>query len=672
VNALVLATELPGTNGGLASTAAVAVALAERATRRAEESSNAVLFVEVGAERDRGPTLLASASARDAETLLAAAGLAVAARGRLAWVCIREAERWEEPLRLTLEAAGPVRGTVVHLPARLWRHGVEGGELAPAAALLRAELPAQRSLAALAVSELRAVGIAAKIIACPPGRVGTRRALAGIDPGGQLSRRARRIAADLDPAPRARGRNAERGARAASDQLEGRSRASLRGPEGQALPLVLGSAFMLVFASLLLAAFGGAVTGKSRAQRLADLAALSAARSMRDDLDRLFSPAELPDGSPNPRHLSREEYLFRAEAAAAQAVKRNGADPDRLELSFPEAGSFAPLRTRAELDAELELPAPVPHLPVEAEAEAEAALPQGVSSASESAQPMATGGGYSGPLAYRQGEPMRPDTAAAFDRMEAAARDGGVSLLINSAFRSDAEQAQLWEQNPDPRWVAPPGTSLHRCATELDLGPASAYGWLAAHAPRFGFLKRYSWEPWHFGFTEGPAPCSAAGDGIGSESSDGSASEEGLPSFVPAHYREPIAASARRWNVSPSLLAAQLMAESNFNPFALSPAGARGIAQFMPATAEAYGLEDPFDPGAAIDAQGHLMSDLLRQFDGALALALAAYNAGPAPVAACSCVPPYSETQAYVARILGLMGGAGALVPPTLQVRLVS
>ena len=80
----------------------------------------------------------------------------------------------------------------------------------------------------------------------------------------------------------------------------------------------------------------------------------------------------------------------------------------------------------------------------------------------------------------------------------------------------------------------------------------------------------------------------------------------------------------------------------------------------MPGTAAAYGLDDPFDAEAAIDAQAHLMSDLLGQF-GAVALALAAYNAGPAPVAACDCVPAYPETQAYVARILGLMDGAGAI-----------
>ena len=80
------------------------------------------------------------------------------------------------------------------------------------------------------------------------------------------------------------------------------------------------------------------------------------------------------------------------------------------------------------------------------------------------------------------------------------------------------------------------------------------------------------------------------------------------------------------------------MAESNFNPFAVSPAGAAGIAQFMPGTAAAYGLDDPFDAEAAIDAQAHLMSDLLEQF-GDVSLALAAYNAGPGAVEPCMCVP---------------------------------
>src|SRR4051794_32553732 len=79
----------------------------------------------------------------------------------------------------------------------------------------------------------------------------------------------------------------------------------------------------------------------------------------------------------------------------------------------------------------------------------------------------------------------------------------------------------------------------------------------------------------------------------------------------------------------------------------------------MPGTAAALGLRNPFDAERAIDAQAHLMRDLLRRFP-AVPLALAAYNAGPNPVAACGCVPANGETSGYVARILGLMGGAGA------------
>jgi soluble lytic murein transglycosylase-like protein len=143
---------------------------------------------------------------------------------------------------------------------------------------------------------------------------------------------------------------------------------------------------------------------------------------------------------------------------------------------------------------------------------------------------------------------------------------------------------------------------------------------------------------------------------------------------VPAQFAPALNRAAQRWNVSATLLAAQLYAESNFNPFARSPAGAQGIAQFMPGTAAAYGLENPFDAEQAIDAQAHLMRDLLRDFSS-VPLALAAYNAGPAPVRACGCVPPYPETRAYVAKILGLMSGAGeplALGPGAgLIVRLV-
>ena len=91
----------------------------------------------------------------------------------------------------------------------------------------------------------------------------------------------------------------------------------------------------------------------------------------------------------------------------------------------------------------------------------------------------------------------------------------------------------------------------------------------------------------------------------------------------------------------------------------------------MPGTAASYGLHDPFDAEQAIDAQAHLMRDLLRRF-ASVPLALAAYNAGAGAVAGCGCVPPYPETRAYVARILGLLGGAGeGSANGALEVRLV-
>lgn len=436
------------------------------------------------------------------------------------------------------------------------------------------------------------------------------------------------------------------------------------GESGQALILALGGALVVLAGALALVAIAGAITGKGRAQRAADLAAVSAARSLRDDLPRLLAPARLPNGLPNPRHLGKSSYLARAREAALAAARSNGVDPGRVGVAFPDADSFAPVQAEARVRARVE--GLGEGAPVEASAVAEAAAPLGAANGIG----IATGGGYSGPLVYRDGEGMRPDVAAGYDQMVAAAAAGGVSLLVVSGFRSDAEQAALFAAHPDPTWVAPPGKSLHRCATELDLGPESAYGWLAVHASRFGFLKRYSWEPWHFGWNQPPAPCTAAGDAVLS-GGVGPAATTSLPSFVPPEYRQPLLRSGGRWNVSPALLAAQLMAESGFDPDAGSPAGAQGIAQFMPGTAAAYGLTNPFDPVASIDAQAHLMSDLLRQF-GSPELALAAYNAGPGAVEPCNCIPPYPETQAYVTRIIALLGGAGGLLMPSFEVRLIA
>jgi hypothetical protein len=433
---------------------------------------------------------------------------------------------------------------------------------------------------------------------------------------------------------------------------------------GQASLMMLAVVGLMLTGALVLVAFGNALGARGKHQRGADLAAISAAQVMRVLYPRLFEPPFIEPDIPNPRHLDEDEYLALARAAATRGGRRNGVRVRASEVTFPGA-RFAPTRVRVVVrgDGRVRVGNRRHAVPVRAVATAE------LSPAADGAgmPGSASGGGYDGPLAYRQGKPMRPDVALAFDRMATAARnEAGVYLAVSSGFRSDAEQARLFAAHPDPRWVAPPGESLHRYATELDLGPPSAYAWLAAQATRFGFVQRYSWEPWHYGYTRSPGSSSV---GFGARGGDGRATRA-VQSFVPARFAPLIVRAAQRWGVSAHLLAAQLYAESNFNPFARSPAGAEGMAQFMPGTAEAIGLADPFDPGQAIDAQARLMRDLLGRF-GSVPLALAAYNAGPGAVAACGCIPPYPETRAYVARILGLLGGAGQIGGATLEVRLV-
>jgi soluble lytic murein transglycosylase-like protein len=434
-------------------------------------------------------------------------------------------------------------------------------------------------------------------------------------------------------------------------------RAAAQAEQGQALPILTAAMCAALVAAFVLGAVARGIGTQGRDQRAADLAALAGARAMAASYDRLFAPAFV-DGRPNPRHIDRATYLAGARIRALATARLNGAA--RVEVAFPDGATIAPTQVRVSVHDPAIVVVAGHRRSAPVRAVAEAQLVPGAGAAGDA--PAA--GDYQGPFAYRQGKPMRPDGALAFDRLAAAAARGGIALVVVSAFRSSAEQARLFAAHPDPKWVAPPGRSLHRLGTELDLGPASAYGWLAAHAPAFHFVKRYAYEPWHFGYALNAGTTSVGfggGDGRGA-----------MPSFVPPRFAPAIASASQRWNVSAALLAAQLYAESGFNPFATSPAGAQGIAQFMPGTARALGLANPFDAPRAIDAQAHLMRDLLRRF-GTVPLALAAYNAGPGAVARCGCIPPYRETQAYVARIVGLLHGAGDTsgLGAGLQVRLV-
>ena len=121
---------------------------------------------------------------------------------------------------------------------------------------------------------------------------------------------------------------------------------------------------------------------------------------------------------------------------------------------------------------------------------------------------------------------------------------------------------------------------------------------------------------------------------------------------VPVAYQGYILTSAARWGISPALLAAQINAESSFNPKAVSPAGALGIAQFMPATAKAMGV-DPWNPQSAIDGMARYDAENLKKF-GRIDLMLAAYNLGPNAVKKGGEVP--GGAQNYVKKILSAAG----------------
>ena len=139
------------------------------------------------------------------------------------------------------------------------------------------------------------------------------------------------------------------------------------------------------------------------------------------------------------------------------------------------------------------------------------------------------------------------------------------------------------------------------------------------------------------------------------------------PAIVPAvavaarntylgHVRE----ASARYGVPEPVVTAVIRAESGFNPYAVSPKGARGLMQLMPQTASLLGVRDSFDPAENIDGGVRHLRGLIDRFGNNLPLALAAYNAGEQAVTNYRGIPPFPETQGYVAKIMAMLnGGAG-------------
>jgi hypothetical protein len=126
---------------------------------------------------------------------------------------------------------------------------------------------------------------------------------------------------------------------------------------------------------------------------------------------------------------------------------------------------------------------------------------------------------------------------------------------------------------------------------------------------------------------------------------------------APTSYDALFASAGARHGVDPALLAAVARTESGLDPSAVSPAGAQGLMQLMPATAAGLGVADAFDPTQAVDGAARLLRGHLDRF-GSVELALAAYNAGGGAVSRYGGIPPYAETQAYVRRVMDQLGVA--------------
>lgn len=227
-------------------------------------------------------------------------------------------------------------------------------------------------------------------------------------------------------------------------------------------------------------------------------------------------------------------------------------------------------------------------------------------------------------------------------------RDLGIELprVSQDQARGGQPVASLEEARPGDVLVF--GSPVNHVAIYLGDGQM-------IHAPRRGDVVKI--EPIDRPITgirrytdSAPAATSFGAPGVGLAAAAGAS---GPVTSVP--YASLFNAAGARQGIDPRLLAAVAQVESGFNPQAVSPAGARGLMQFMPATAAGMGI-DPMDPAQAVDGAARYLKTQMETF-GSVELALAAYNAGPGAVSRHGGIPPFAETQAYVPKVLAAMNG---------------
>ena len=295
---------------------------------------------------------------------------------------------------------------------------------------------------------------------------------------------------------------------------------------------------------------------------------------MRDDLPRLLAPSSAAERHAQPR-------AYREGGVSGGGAVRRGRGRDertrstsgRLRVSFPDLSSFAPVRVKAVVVGRLAL---------------------GRSGTLHGGRPSRSLGGRrsrrarerrwarcrrwqaaaatADPLVYRNGEGMRPDVAAAFDRMAAAAGARASPWSSTPASAPTPNRRRSSPPIPTRAGSRRPATRCIAARPSSTSGPNPPTAGSPPTPPASASSSATPGRPGTTASTAGPAPCSEAGDaglavarGGGDGASPGGAA---CPSFVPTRFRAPLLRAAAHWNVSAALLAAQLMAESNFNPFA--------------------------------------------------------------------------------------------------------
>ena len=226
---------------------------------------------------------------------------------------------------------------------------------------------------------------------------------------------------------------------------------------------VLGVLMAALAGAVLLGMLAAGVWAHGAGQRAADLAALAAARAMRDAYPRVFAPPTLA-GRRNPAHLPTAAYVALGRRVAVATAGRNGAE--EVAVTFP-GGGLAPVRVRVDVRDPVRV-GPAQAVGLEATAEAELLAPGML--------PGAAGGSgeYRGPLAFRDGTPMRPDVAVAYDRMAAAARRDGHALVVAAA--SAPTPSRRGSSRRAPTRAGSPGPAP-RCT-------GSGRSWTSARRPR--------------------------------------------------------------------------------------------------------------------------------------------------------------------------------------------